>query len=85
MSSRAILPPGRDGRYPIVEAGKRACPPEDCGGSYGYIHFLEAVANPKHPEHRDMLDWIGGTFDPEAFDVRDANLAIHGGWVPKDE
>ncbi len=74
----AVLPPGCKGRYPMVMAGKRACPPEDVGGLPGYYRFLQAVADPKHPEHDEMLDWIDGTFDPEAFDVRDANLAIHG-------
>ena len=77
----AIIPPQVGAKYPIVEAGKRACPPEDCGGSYGYLDFLEAVSDPNHPEHQDMLDWTGGAFDPEAFDVPQANLAIHGGWV----
>ncbi len=77
----AILPPGGDGRYPIVEAGRRACPPEDIGGIHGYAHFLEGLANPKHPEHQEIMEWIGGSFDPEFFDVHEANLAIHGGWV----
>lgn len=81
----AILPPARGGLYPIVEAGKRACPPEDCGGSYGYRGFLQVISDPTNPEHRDMLDWAGGAFDPEAFNVHEANLAIHGGWVRKDE
>ena len=77
----AVLPQGGDGRYPIVEAGRRACPPEDVGGIYGYAHFLEVIANPKHPEHREMIEWVGESFDPEFFDVHEANLAIHGGWV----
>ncbi|MEK7348450.1 MAG: plasmid pRiA4b ORF-3 family protein [Candidatus Eisenbacteria bacterium] len=77
----AALPPGSDGRYPAVEAGRRACPPEDVGGVHGYAAFLEILANPEHPEHRDMLEWIGGRFDPEFFDARAADLAIHGGWV----
>ena len=79
-----ILPPEAGRVYPIVEAGKRACPPEDCGGSYGYLDSLEAISDPTHPEHRDMLDWAGGVFDPEAFDVAQANLDIHGGWVRRD-
>lgn len=74
----AVLPPGYKGRYPAIMAGKRACPPEDVGGLHGYHHFLQAIADPQHPEHDDMLDWMDGTFDPEAFDVRAANLAIHG-------
>jgi hypothetical protein len=55
-------------RYPRCIAGKRACPPEDCGGPWGYGDFLEAIQNPEHPDHEDILDWIGGEFDPEAFD-----------------
>jgi hypothetical protein len=81
----AVLPPGKDGLYPMVEAGKRACPPEDVGGIYGYMEFLEALADPKHPDHENMVDWIGGPFDPEEFDVLQANIAIHGGWVQSKE
>lgn len=77
----AILPPLDDGRYPIIEAGRRACPPEDVGGIGGYENFLEVIRNPKHPEHGEMREWIGGSFDPEDFDANEANLAIHGGWV----
>ncbi|MFQ5883046.1 MAG: plasmid pRiA4b ORF-3 family protein [Candidatus Methylomirabilales bacterium] len=69
-------------RYPSVTAGKRACPPEDCGGIPGFYHFLEAIQNPDHPDHEDMLEWWGGRFEPEAFDVQKANRAFHGGWGP---
>ncbi|TAK54567.1 MAG: plasmid pRiA4b ORF-3 family protein [Gammaproteobacteria bacterium] len=65
----SILPPAPAARYPIVEDGKRACPPEDCGGPYGYLRFLEIIADPRHPEHEEMLEWAGGDFDPEAFEV----------------
>lgn len=47
--------------------GARACPPEDVGGSMGYENFPEALRDPKHPEHAEFLEWIGGPFDPEAF------------------
>ncbi|MBM5810409.1 MAG: plasmid pRiA4b ORF-3 family protein [Gammaproteobacteria bacterium] len=67
-----ILPPAPAARYPIVEDGKRACPPEDCGGPYGYLCFLEIIADPRHPEHEEMLEWAGGQFDPEAFEVPEA-------------
>ena len=60
-------------RYPRVTGGKRACPPEDVGGVPGYADFLEAVADPRHPEHDSMLEWIGAPFDPERFDVISAN------------
>ena len=52
-------------RYPRCIAGKRACPPEGCGGPWGYGDFLEAIQNPSHPEHEDMVEWIGGEFDPD--------------------
>jgi hypothetical protein len=82
----AILPAEAGGIYPRVEAGRRACPPEDVGGVYGYADFLEALGDPSHPEHREVLEWVGGSFDPEAFTVRQANINIHGGWtlVEKD-
>lgn len=77
----AVLPPEPQAVYPVIEAGRRACPPEDVGGIPGYEGFLEAIADPDHPEHRDLLEWIGGDFDPEGFSVGEANLAIRGGSV----
>lgn len=55
-----------------VLAGKGACPPEDVGGVGGYDRFLEAIRDPKHPEHREMLEW-GGRFDPDAFEIDEIN------------
>ncbi len=81
----AILPPEPQRRYPLIEAGRGACPPEDVGGLPGYYQFLEAVGDHKHPEHEETLEWVGGGFDPDAFDVHKANLAIHGGWVRTEE
>ncbi|MCB9925604.1 MAG: plasmid pRiA4b ORF-3 family protein [Planctomycetaceae bacterium] len=57
-------------KYPLCLEGERACPPEDCGGVWGYGDFLEAISNPKHEEHDNMLEWIGGRFDPEEFDPK---------------
>jgi len=53
--------------------GSRACPPEDIGGVWGYAEFLEAIRDPEHPEHEDMLEWVGDDFDPEAFDLDEVN------------
>jgi hypothetical protein len=53
--------------------GSRACPPEDIGGVWGYAEFLEAIHDPEHPEHDDMLEWVGDDFDPEAFDLDEVN------------
>jgi hypothetical protein len=63
--------------YPACVAGKRNCPPEDCGGPWGYASLLEILANPAHPEHDEQLEWLGEEFDPEAFsvDYADAMLA----------
>ena len=63
-------------RYTFCLTGDRACPPEDVGGMPGYENFLEALGDPKHPEHNEMLEWIGGTFDPEAFDLNKANWLL---------
>jgi len=48
--------------------GARACPPEDCGGIPGYERLLKILANPKHPEHDETLEWIGESPDPATFD-----------------
>jgi hypothetical protein len=62
--------------YPVCLAGERACPPEDVGGVWGYEGFLEAIRDPDHSEHEDYLEWIGGEFDPEAFDLEGVNAAL---------
>lgn len=71
-----VLTPEPGLRYPHCTAGKRACPPDDCGGPWGYEHLLEVLRDPKHEEHEEMREWIGGDFDPEAFDLDDINLAL---------
>lgn len=57
-------------------AGERACPPEDCGGPPGYEHLLAVLADPDHEEYEDMLEWIGGGLDPEAFDLKAVNAEL---------
>ena len=64
------------GRYrPLCIGGARACPPEDCGGPYNYPEFLHALADPKHPEHKETLDWADG-FQSELFDIDRTNASI---------
>jgi Plasmid pRiA4b ORF-3-like protein len=58
---------------PVCIKGKRACPPEDCGGIWGYEELFETISDPKHPEYESMLEWLGGEFDPEEFDLEDIN------------
>ncbi len=66
------------GRYPQCVAGKRACPPEDCGGVWGYERFLEVIKDEDDPEHEEMLEWAGGSFDPEAFNLEEVNQELKG-------
>lgn len=71
-----ILAPESGVHYPCCIKGKRACPPEDVGGVWGYADFLEALQDPAHPEHEDMIEWLGEEFDPEAFDLDKVNAYL---------
>jgi hypothetical protein len=77
--------PAPGGKYPWVITGRRSCPPEDVGGPFGYAHFLAAVQEPQHPEHGELLEWCGGSFDAEKFDAQGVNRTLHGGWGPSAE
>lgn len=59
-------------KYPRCTDGKRACPPEDVGGAWGYAEFLEAIADPEHARHEELMEWVG-EFDPEEFSIDDVN------------
>lgn len=72
------------GAVPACIDGRRACPPEDCGGAWGYRELLEILADPAHPEHDERREWLGRPFDPEVFDpaefednLRSRNLAVY--------
>ncbi len=80
-----ILPYDPDQLYPQCIAGKRACPPEDCGGPWGYATMLEALKDPKHPEHELYVDWMDEDFDPEEFDVEEANEFLSMGLFLGDD
>ena len=64
----AILPKVIDIKYPQCIAGERACPPEDCGGVWGYKNLLKIMKNPNHKEFKETIEWLGRVFDPEDFD-----------------
>ncbi|MCK9996681.1 MAG: plasmid pRiA4b ORF-3 family protein [Candidatus Krumholzibacteria bacterium] len=55
-------------KTPRCLGGERAGPPEDCGGLPGYENLLEVLSDPGHEQYEDLLEWVGGEFDPEAFD-----------------
>ena len=60
----------------VCTGGKRAAPPEDCGGVWGYAELLEVIRDPGHEEHEDRLDWLGGEFDPEHIDIDAINKQL---------
>lgn len=66
--------------YPRCTGGRRAAPPEDCGGVWGYAQLVDILAHPRHPEHEDRLEWLGletaTQFDPAAFDADEINRAL---------
>ncbi len=71
-----ILPVEKGQRLPVCVAGKRACPPDDCGGVGGYYHILEAIEDPENPEYEEILYWLGESFDPEEFDLQEVNEVL---------
>jgi len=75
LVEKILLP--EETQYPVCLAGERACPPEDVGGIWGYEEFLDALGDPDHPQHEDYIEWIGGEFAPEAFDLEQVNAALH--------
>jgi hypothetical protein len=68
-----ILPFDKTLQLPQCIKGKRACPPEDCGGIIGYEDFLAVIQDPQHPEHEEMLEWFEEEFDAEYFNLEEIN------------
>ena len=64
------LPSETPALHPICLDGNGACPPEDCGGSFGYAEFLRAIKKPGSPRGGELLEWVGGSFNPKNFDVQ---------------
>jgi hypothetical protein len=64
-------------KYAICLDGANACPPEDCGGPWGYVNVLAALADPKHAQHRELVRWMGNVaFDRTAFDLIETNAML---------
>lgn len=76
----AIGSPDPAARYPRCIGGALATPPEDVGGLHGYAACRRALRDPRHPDHADLVAWVGGPFDPAAFDVARANARLRGPW-----
>jgi hypothetical protein len=79
-----LLDPDPEIHYPVLVAAKGACPPEDCGGPWGYAELKDILTNPSHEQHQDMLDWLGlnhaSEFHPAAVATDDIeeDLALSG-------
>ncbi len=71
-----VLAPDPDLRHPVCVKARRACPPEDCGGPWGYADLLEALADPEHPEHEAYLEWLPEDWVPEKVDLERINEAL---------
>jgi integrase/recombinase XerD len=71
-----ITPKTKRERIPYCLDGKRACPPEDCGGPWGYKHYLSALKSKKGSKYRDAIEVMGRHFDPEKFDKSAVNKEI---------
>jgi len=70
-----ILPKEADATYPRCIGGKRACPPEDCGGVWGYEEKLDILKDKTHEEYEETVEWLGDDFDPEHFDVNEVTFS----------
>ena len=62
--------------YPVCVKGRRACPPEDVGGPWGYAELLEILNDPHDAEYQERVEWVGGEFDPEQFDIENVNASL---------
>ena len=71
-----VIVPEPGVKYPICLAGKRACPPEDCGGVWRYAGMMQIREQPNHAEYEDALEWLGSDFDPEPFSVDAVNVEL---------
>jgi len=71
-----ISPPAEGVKYPVCLAGKLACPPDDCGGIWGYYEMLEVIKDPKHERYDELSDWLGKNFDPERFNLEAINAGL---------
>lgn len=65
----------RSTAYPRFLAGEGNCPPEDCGGIPGFYEMLEARADPEHPDHADVIEWLDD-YDPNELDVLPINSIL---------
>ena len=61
---------------PVCLNGARSCPPEDCGGVWGYANLLNILQDPTHKEYAEWKAWLPEDFDPERFNLAEVNRAL---------
>jgi hypothetical protein len=73
--------------YPLCVDGERTAPPEGAGGAASYLNMLGILKNPKDPQHREVREWLGEGYDPDAFDKDAVNEELHDpdSWIEDDE
>ena len=76
VTLQKILPYDRTVRLPACIGGRRRCPPEDCGGVWGYYEMLDSLKNPNARDHEHMKKWVGGHFDPEVFSPQAVDMTL---------
>jgi hypothetical protein len=74
---KSLKPKSAD-TFPRCVKGSGACPPEDIGGIWGYYDFLDAIRNPRHERHAELMEWCDD-FDPDAFNLEETNKALERG------
>lgn len=76
ITLQKILPYDPAVRLPACTAGRKRCPPEDCGGVWGYYENLKVMQDPDHPEYEETREWMGEDFDPDELDLDEINACF---------
>ena len=63
-------------KIPRCTGGRLNCPPEDCGGTWGYVNLLKILKNPRNREFREPIEWLGSKFDPLHFSMEAKNKLL---------
>jgi len=71
-----IIEEDEKNQIPRCIDGKQNCPPEDCGGIWGYEDLLKVIKDKKHDEYEEMMEWLGEEFDPDYFNINEVNKLL---------
>ena len=73
---KKVHEPEKGKKYPVLIGGAMACPPEDCGGIWGYHDLVDTMKKKGSEAYEELVEWLGGEFDPEEFDMDEINEAF---------